>query len=251
MKIFVDTKEIANKEKYYTAKLLKNLVIIEKQKLYSDLKYSSLHNYIIKELKYSDAEATVRVNAVRLMMKSDLASEKIERGELTLTNACLANRALSTTKDKGKIQRLVKVAVGNSTRELKNYISKENNQPRSENLRLDEGMIREFDLMRKRYGDLSTYELIKILLEKELRAPGVLRRERSCAVKNSRFIPKSVKSAVYTGKCRKCGVRHSLEYDHKVKYSAGGTNSKQNIQILCRNCNKRKEVLAGQLNFFA
>ncbi len=76
MSIFVEIKELVRLEKRYTAKVLAKLMIIEKDKLYADLKYSSLHKYIIKELGYSDAESSIRVNAVRLMLKSKIAQKK-------------------------------------------------------------------------------------------------------------------------------------------------------------------------------
>jgi len=250
LKIFKQTKELVKREKYYTAKILKNLMVIEKDKLYSDLKYPSLHKYIIKELKYSEAEATIRVNAIRLMLKSQKAVIKVEKGELSLTNAAEANRALQNTKDKKVINRIVEAASKNSTREFKKIISKEFNTERKEVVVLNEFMIKKFDKLRKEYGDLSTYELIEILLEEKLNAPGAVRRLRTHTVKNSRSICKQVKASVYTGKCSNCGSRSRLEYDHKVKFSHGGNNSKENIQILCRSCNQRKEIRIRQTNLF-
>lgn len=76
MNIFIETKQLAKTEKHYTAKILKNLMIIDEEKLYSDLKYPSLHKYIVMERGYSEPEARVRVDAVRLMRKSSKAVEK-------------------------------------------------------------------------------------------------------------------------------------------------------------------------------
>ena len=81
MNIFNQTKQLVEREKYYTTKILQNLMVIERDKLYSDLRYPSLYKYVVKELKYSEAEATVRVNAVRLMLKSKLAEQKVIAGE--------------------------------------------------------------------------------------------------------------------------------------------------------------------------
>jgi hypothetical protein len=61
--------------------------------------------------------------------------------------------------------------------------------------------------------------------------------------RNSRVIPQDVKIAVSVrdqGKCVQCGSTHDLHYDHKVPWSRGGTNTVNNIQLLCGPCNRRK-----------
>jgi hypothetical protein len=61
--------------------------------------------------------------------------------------------------------------------------------------------------------------------------------------RNSRFIPQDVKIAVSVrdqGRCVQCGSSDDLHYDHKVPWSRGGTNTVNNIQLLCGRCNRRK-----------
>lgn len=61
--------------------------------------------------------------------------------------------------------------------------------------------------------------------------------------RNSRVIPQNVKIAVSVrdqGKCVQCGSTDDLHFDHKVPWSRGGTNSINNIQLLCGLCNRRK-----------
>jgi hypothetical protein len=82
MKIFKETKSMVEVEQRYTRKILKNLMIIERDKLYADLKFSSLHKYLIKALGYSEAEATLRVNVVRLRNSSEEVTEKVIKGDL-------------------------------------------------------------------------------------------------------------------------------------------------------------------------
>ena len=254
MKIFNETKEIAEKEKYYTRKLLKNLMLIERDNLYSDLKYSSLYNYIIKKLGYSEAEATVRVNAVRLMLKSKSAEKKISEGKITLTNAAAANKVLqNNTVDTNTMALVVEKAQECSTRNFNDFVTQEFKRERKEVLVLQDFMIEKFDQLRKKYGDLSTLELIQIMLERELKAPTVQAatlRGRSGKKTRGRYISASAKRQIYTGKCAGCGVRHGLEYDHIQKYSHGGSNQAQNLQMLCRNCNQRKEIVAKQSRLF-
>lgn len=59
----------------------------------------------------------------------------------------------------------------------------------------------------------------------------------------SRHIPQSVKNAVWLrcqGRCVQCASTQYLEFDHIIPFSKGGSNSENNIQILCRACNLAK-----------
>ncbi len=59
----------------------------------------------------------------------------------------------------------------------------------------------------------------------------------------SRYIPKVVKDVVRErdgNRCRVCGSRDYLEFDHMTPYSKGAPAIVENIQILCRLCNSKK-----------
>ncbi len=58
-------------------------------------------------------------------------------------------------------------------------------------------------------------------------------------------IPSSVKKAVWKrdeGKCVSCGSEVEIEYDHIIPVAKGGSSTFQNIQILCRKCNRKKHA---------
>lgn len=59
----------------------------------------------------------------------------------------------------------------------------------------------------------------------------------------SRHIAQNVKNAVWSrcqGRCVQCASTQYLEFDHIIPFSKGGSNSENNIQILCRACNLAK-----------
>lgn len=60
----------------------------------------------------------------------------------------------------------------------------------------------------------------------------------------SRYISETIKKIVYSrdgGVCQCCGGSESLEYDHIVPFSCGGSSSDaSNIQLLCLKCNRSK-----------
>ena len=62
-------------------------------------------------------------------------------------------------------------------------------------------------------------------------------------IERSRVISSDVKRAVWDrdeGMCVTCKSTTYLEYDHVIPFSKGGSNSIENIQILCRSCNLAK-----------
>ncbi|WP_345090145.1 HNH endonuclease [Flavobacterium chungnamense] len=64
-----------------------------------------------------------------------------------------------------------------------------------------------------------------------------------CCFSQSRYVSQTTKKIVYTrdgGVCQCCGSSYSLEYDHIVPFSCGGSSSPSNIQLLCRKCNRSK-----------
>jgi hypothetical protein len=56
-------------------------------------------------------------------------------------------------------------------------------------------------------------------------------------------IPDAVRAAVIVrdgGRCRNCSSARNLEVDHIVARSRGGSSEENNLQALCRRCNRRK-----------
>lgn len=57
----------------------------------------------------------------------------------------------------------------------------------------------------------------------------------------SRAIPAAVKEEVWardSGRCAECGAAEDLHYDHEIPLSKGGSNTAQNIRLLCDRCSE-------------
>ena len=66
----------------------------------------------------------------------------------------------------------------------------------------------------------------------------------------SRHIPDEVKRLVWErdqGRCITCESDANIEYDHKHPVSKGGTSDFDNVQLLCRTCNRRKRAKIQQV----
>lgn len=59
----------------------------------------------------------------------------------------------------------------------------------------------------------------------------------------TRYIPHYVRARVIVrdgGRCRRCGSAWRIEVDHIIPLSRGGSSEEDNLQTLCRNCNRKK-----------
>ncbi|MBS1984184.1 MAG: HNH endonuclease [Bdellovibrionales bacterium] len=83
------TKALVQKERAVTMEVLQHLQEIERRKLYA-FRFTSLFDYAVRELGYSEAAASRRIQAMRLMTEIPEIAPKIESGTLNLSNICQA-----------------------------------------------------------------------------------------------------------------------------------------------------------------
>ena len=80
---------LADHERSITILVLRHLREIELRKLFVDLKCSSMKDYCIKHLKYSDGQTQRRLSSARLLIELPEIEKEIQSGSLNVTN--LAN----------------------------------------------------------------------------------------------------------------------------------------------------------------
>ena len=85
-----DTYSLAQKEREITSKLLYHLKEIDRRKLFSDLRCTSLFDYCTRILGYSDGSAHRRISSARLLDELPELENKIETGSLNLMNIASA-----------------------------------------------------------------------------------------------------------------------------------------------------------------
>lgn len=84
---------------------------------------------------------------------------------------------------------------------------------------------------------------------KELKLQALRKRCSGAAQQRTRQpIPDDVQLFVWRrdgGRCVKCGSQESLEFDHIIPVSKGGSNTARNLQLLCERCNRSKGASVG------
>jgi hypothetical protein len=88
----------AKYEKAATLALLEYLCEVDSRKAYATLALSSLFEYIVKELGFSESQASERVSAVRLMRQTPGVKVHLESGKLNLSTAAKIQRFVQTEK---------------------------------------------------------------------------------------------------------------------------------------------------------
>ncbi|MCB0350287.1 MAG: HNH endonuclease [Bdellovibrionales bacterium] len=89
-RLLSETKLIVSQERELLISVLRHLQEIERRKLFLELGFPSLWAYCTLELKYSEASAYRRIQAMRALRDLPVLQAKLESGSLSLTNIAKA-----------------------------------------------------------------------------------------------------------------------------------------------------------------
>ena len=260
-----DTKILAGVDRETTLKLLHHLKEIDRRKLYSDLKYSSLFNYCIHELGYSEGSAQRRIVAARMMRDIPEIEEKIETGELTLTNISLVNQFIDRPSDRRKVLKAVEGLTKKQCEKKLFEITGKELVPDEIKKRLSEDKVQvavvlsdetlaEIEKLKGLLGnDFSMDELVRFMAKEAIKSVEKSKFKQTQTSKSlspvavGRRVPASMKREVYKRdqKCVNCGSSYRLNFDHRVPYALSGPTNKENLRLLCFHCNQRGRISAG------
>ena len=104
------TKELSGVEHHLEVVVIDHLREIQKRRLYLRLGFSSLFDYAVRELGYSDAAAWRRIKAMRLCADVDGARERLQDGSMTLNAAAQLQHAFD--RQERKRERAARRATG-------------------------------------------------------------------------------------------------------------------------------------------
>ncbi|MBL6991441.1 MAG: HNH endonuclease [Bacteriovoracaceae bacterium] len=245
-------------EKEIIVEVLSYLEEIDRRKLFVDYGASSLFKFCTRVLKYSDAEAAIRVKTVRAIKAAPIIKQKIQDGSLNLTTAASIYSFLKNNRIKNR-SKLVEHVCGRSSKEVKNILNSlsKNPPPRGLKITLTEHLLKKLEKVGRDFDDCSELEVIECLIDKyiEQTEHSKAKRASSQKSKNQRYITREVKESVdkrANNRCEgfspvtgdRCTSRVNLQYDHFRPISLGGDSSAENIRKLCFGCNQRAAVKA-------
>ena len=264
-KLIEDTSIVVKKEKVLTLQVLEHLAEINRRKLFAVLGHGSLFDYCVKTLKYGEAEAHHRIQAMKLINVSETAKNAMVEGKLNLTAASMIQKHIKDEeKDlKRKLtpqekEERLKPVLGVATRELLPMLDQMRTVPpkREYNIKLNEDIYKKLEAFRKKKGFHTDSEIISLALDKLLLEETKVTPERKTskvARVDTRYIAAEVKREVLSRsgcQCEyvspltglRCQEKRKLEFDHIRPFALSATSAAQNIRLFCTNHNKRAAI---------
>jgi hypothetical protein len=241
----------------------------------------SLYKYLTKKFGLTSDQIYPRLQAMRLMRAVPEVEQKLEMGELSVTNALKAQQVFSAESKERVVtieekQEVLECLSHASTKEADKVLAEkypdskkpvEKVKPVAKNQNLiqcyvDDETLAQIEDLKARYshqmpsGKMS--DLLKILVRNAHRQPKP--RKRVTIKTRSRHIPAEVKREMEktrhlgcdhvdpeTGE--RCGSKHFLQMDHIHEYSQGGLNELHNLHWLCGFHNRHRfETRSGGPN---
>ena len=267
--LLAETKRLVNTEREVTTQVLHHLIEIDRRKLYCELKCTSLFDYCVKELGYSEASAQRRIVAARMLAKIPTIERKIESGHLTLSNISLVNQFIKNPEQQAEVLKEVEGLTRKECEKKLFEITGKEELPGDRKKRVSKDKVqvaivltdetmKQIEKLKGLLGkDLSMDDLVLFMATEAIKAVEKTKfkqtekpRKSLSPAKVGRIISASVKRETYKRdqKCTNCGSTHRLNFDHRHPYALGGLSSIENIRILCFHCNQRARMNAG-LNY--
>ena len=118
------TKFLVQKERNTHIQVLHHLEEIDSRKLYLELGFSSLFDYTVKELGYSEGAAYRRIKAMKLCRDLPDTENRLQSGKLSLSSACQLQAFFEKQAKKVKTEKFkTKVKLSHQTELQKNKLS--------------------------------------------------------------------------------------------------------------------------------
>ena len=117
-------RELVSRERMLVSEVLQYLREVEERKLFLDFGFSSLFAFCVGELGYSEPEAQLRIQSMRLIRVAPEVAEKIENGNLSMSVAAkIQSAARREDLPKEEVQDLVQELSGSSKREAEKILA--------------------------------------------------------------------------------------------------------------------------------
>ena len=233
-------------EKSATAKVLDVLIEIDHRRLWIKEGFSSMHDFCIRYLGYSESEANRRIQAARLTQKVEEVKPLLAQGELSLTNLSLLASVLTQDNAKEILPKVANKPSRDVEKIINEYFPERKKKKEYFEAEIDEELKGLLEEAKKLAGEKNATLLLKKVLKAYVR-PKTAKRKRpeESKAKHTRQVPMPIsrevkKMAEYqceyvSDKGVRCNQTAKLEVDHVRPYAFGGSSRDlENLRCLCK-----------------
>lgn len=255
--LLTDTANLVRVEKQTTLRVLEYLHEIDTRRLWLREGYSSLFDFCVRYLNYSEGEAARRIQSARCAARVEEVKPLLEKNELSLTGLSL----IAPFVTKQNAETLLPQVLSKTTREIEEVLHREfpESRPSEEYLkiRLDDELKELFAQAQKQLSEKDQTVVLKRVLKGFVTKRIAKRTERTMSPrKHTRYVPRAVRKEVQETSAHQCtyqapsGVRCNqtahLQVDHVRPWAKGGSSwDPSNLRLLCRAHN----LMLGNLAF--
>ena len=256
-------------ERETTLNILYHLIELENRGVHRELGYSSLFDYCLRALKYSEASSSRRLAAARALRENPELADLFLGGQVTLCTIATAAKGLKEKRTEvaeivGKSKREVELLVAPTMPRLKERIrpvvlevpkaplvpDTKREERYTISFSVTKEVYREFEQVKNQLScklgsNLSVEAIFKELIRRQLHTQV---RSSNVAPKRSRYMSRSLKQEVRVRDNHQCtfvspaGVRCSakryLHFDHINPWALGGSTELSNLRLRC-SCHNR------------
>jgi hypothetical protein len=263
---------LRGEEREMVLSILYHLQEIDTRRLYAELGYSSLYDYCVRALKYSEASAYRRITAARCIKENQSLADLFLRGEVSLTSIAMASKGIKEAsiaiediagKSKREVEVLVVAELPQSAQKpervkpivverevLPLFAAKTApKEPAEERYQISFLVSKEtyeqYETARNKLsntlgGSLTVERVFETLLGRFLKPQ---ERTSKASSTDSRYISKHLKRAIFKrdqGQCTyvapngvRCNERRYLQIDHIIPFALGGETTLSNLRLYC------------------
>lgn len=234
-----ETLALVKVERQTTAKVLEYLSEIDRRRLWLREGYSSLFDFCVRYLNYSENEAARRIQSARCVERIPEVKPLLESNSLSLTGVSLI--APFVTRENAP--KLLAEVEGKSRRDIEKVLHREfpESRPQEEFLKipLDEEMKQLLAGAEIEFSEKDRVAVIKRALRRALPKG---RQRKSRVVSHTRYVPAAIRREVKAREGQQCAYRSKsgvrcnqtahLQIDHVRPWAKGG--SSLDPRVLCR-----------------
>jgi hypothetical protein len=218
-------------EKQSTARVLEYLCAIDDRRLWLKEGFSSLFDFCLRFLNYSEGETYRRIQACRLSSRVKEVKPLLENNSLSLTTMSLLSPLLDSENAKDILPKVINQPTREVERVLQEHFPEKAKKSEVFKVELDielKGLLEE---ARTLASEKEPQKLLKKVLRDYLRN----RKTRASSVKaHTRYVPQPIAREV-SPKGLRCNQRAHLQIDHIRPYAKGGSSHDiDNLRCLCK-----------------